>query len=140
VQKISISRFARTFAVLSRTGVPVLQTLDIVSSTSGNWLMSEATKDIQASVKRGESLVSPLHRHDIFPPMVVHMMAVGEETGALDTMLAKVADFYDAEVEDMVNAMTSLIEPLLIVVMGVVVGGILISLYLPMFNIANLIQ
>ena len=140
VQKIAISRFARTFAVLSRTGVPVLQTLDIVSSTSGNWLMSEATKDIQESVKRGESLVSPLHRHDIFPPMVVHMMAVGEETGALDTMLAKVADFYDAEVEDMVSAMTSLIEPLLIVVMGVVVGGILISLYLPMFNIANLIQ
>jgi type IV pilus assembly protein PilC len=140
VQKIAISRFARTFAVLSRTGVPVLQTLDIVSSTSGNWLMSEATKDIQASVKRGESLVSPLHRHKIFPPMVTHMMAVGEETGALDTMLAKVADFYDAEVEDTVNAMTSLIEPLLIVVMGVVVGGILISLYLPMFNIANLIQ
>ena len=140
VQKIAISRFARTFAVLSRTGVPVLQTLDIVSSTSGNWLMSEATEDIQASVKRGESLVSPLHRHEIFPPMVTHMMAVGEETGALDTMLEKVADFYDAEVEDTVNAMTSLIEPLLIVVMGVVVGGILISLYLPMFNIANLIQ
>ena len=140
VQKIAISRFARTFAVLSRTGVPVLQTLDIVSSTSGNWLMSEATKDIQESVKRGESLVAPLHRHDIFPPMVTHMMAVGEETGALDSMLAKVADFYDAEVEDTVSAMTSLIEPLLIVVMGVVVGGILISLYLPMFNIANLIQ
>jgi len=140
VQKIAISRFARTFAVLSRTGVPVLQTLDIVSSTSGNWLMSEATKDIQASVKRGDSLVAPLHKHDIFPPMVVHMMAVGEETGALDSMLAKVADFYDAEVDDTVSAMTSLIEPLLIVVMGLVVGGILISLYLPMFNIANLIQ
>jgi type IV pilus assembly protein PilC len=140
VQKVAISRFARTFAVLSRTGVPILQTLDIVSSTSGNWLMSEATRDIQASVKRGESLVAPLHRHEIFPPMVTHMMAVGEETGALDTMLAKVADFYDAEVDDTVNALTSLIEPLLIVVMGVVVGGILISLYLPMFNIANLIQ
>ena len=140
VQKIAISRFARTFAVLSRTGVPVLQTLDIVSSTSGNWLMSEATKDIQSSVKRGDSLVAPLHKHDIFPPMVTHMMAVGEETGALDSMLAKVADFYDAEVEDTVSAMTSLIEPLLIVVMGLVVGGILISLYLPMFNIANLIQ
>ncbi len=140
VQKISISRFARTFAVLSRTGVPVLQALDIVASTSGNWLVSEAAKDIQASVKRGESLVSPLHQHDIFPPMVTHMMAVGEETGALDTMLGKVADFYDTEVEDTVNALTSLIEPMLIVVMGVVVGGILISLYLPMFNIANLIQ
>lgn len=140
VQKISISRFARTFAVLSRTGVPVLQALDIVASTSGNWLVSEASKDIQASVKRGESLVSPLHQHDIFPPMVTHMMAVGEETGALDTMLGKVADFYDTEVEDTVSALTSLIEPMLIVVMGVVVGGILISLYLPMFNIANLIQ
>jgi len=140
VQKISISRFARTFAVLSRTGVPVLQALDIVASTSGNWLVSEAAKDIQASVKRGESLVSPLHQHDIFPPMVTHMMAVGEETGALDTMLGKVADFYDTEVDDTVSALTSLIEPMLIVVMGVVVGGILISLYLPMFNIANLIQ
>jgi type IV pilus assembly protein PilC len=140
VQKISISRFARTFAVLSRTGVPVLQALDIVAMTSGNWLVSEASRDIQASVKRGESLVTPLHQHDIFPPMVTHMMAVGEETGALDEMLSKVADFYDTEVDDTVNALTSLIEPLLIVVMGVVVGGILISLYLPMFNIANLMQ
>jgi len=140
VQKIAISRFSRTFAVLSRTGVPVLQALDIVAATSGNWLVSEAAKDIQASVKRGESLVSPLHQHDIFPPMVTHMMAVGEETGALDTMLSKVADFYDGEVDDTVNAITSLIEPMLITVMGVVVGGILISLYLPMFNIANLIQ
>ncbi|MEE9297927.1 MAG: type II secretion system F family protein [Acidimicrobiia bacterium] len=140
VQKVAISRFARTFSVLSRTGVPVLQALDIVSATSGNWLVSEATRDIQASVKRGDSLVAPLHDHDIFPPMVTHMMAVGEETGAIDTMLEKVADFYDSEVDDTVNALTSLIEPLLIVVMGVAVGGILIALYLPMFNIANLIQ
>jgi len=140
VQKVSISRFARTFSVLSRTGVPVLQALDIVSATSGNWLVSEATQDIRSSVKRGESLVSPLDRHDIFPPMVTHMMSVGEETGAIDTMLGKVADFYDTEVDDTVNALTSLIEPMLIVVMGVAVGGILISLYLPMFNIANLIQ
>jgi type IV pilus assembly protein PilC len=140
VQKVSISRFARTFSVLSRTGVPVLQALDIVAATSGNWLVAEATGDIQTAVKRGESLVSPLHRHEIFPPMVTHMMSVGEETGAIDTMLEKVADFYDTEVDDTVNALTSLIEPLLIVVMGIAVGGILISLYLPMFNIANLIQ
>ncbi len=140
VQKVAISRFARTFSVLSRTGVPVLQALDIVSATSGNWLVSEATRDIQTSVKRGDSLVAPLHQHDIFPPMVTHMMAVGEETGAIDTMLEKVADFYDSEVDDTVNALTSLIEPLLIVVMGLAVGGILIALYLPMFNIANLIQ
>jgi type IV pilus assembly protein PilC len=140
VQKVAISRFARTFSVLSRTGVPVLQALDIVAATSGNSMVADATADVQAAVKRGESLVSPLHRHEIFPPMVTHMMSVGEETGAIDTMLGKVADFYDNEVDDTVNALTSLIEPMLIVVMGVAVGGILISLYLPMFNIANLIQ
>lgn len=140
VQKVAISRFARTFSVLSRTGVPVLQALDIVAITAGNKMVANAVVDIQASVKRGESLAGPLHRHDVFPPMVTHMMSVGEETGALDTMLGKVSDFYDTEVDDTVNALTSLIEPLLIIVMGVAVGGILISLYLPMFNIANLIQ
>ena len=140
VQKVAISRFARTFSVLSRTGVPVLQALDIVSQTAGNSLVSEAVIDVQSSVRRGESLSAPLERHEVFPPMVTHMMAVGEETGALDAMLGKVADFYDNEVDDTVNALTSLIEPLLIIVMGVVVGGILISLYLPMFNIANLIN
>jgi type IV pilus assembly protein PilC len=140
VQKVAISRFARTMSVLSRTGVPVLQALDIVSETAGNAVVSEALTDVQESVKRGESLAGPLARHEVFPPMVTHMMAVGEETGALDAMLAKVADFYDQEVDDSVNALTSLIEPLLIVVMGVGVGGILISLYLPMFSIANLIQ
>ncbi|MEX0825175.1 MAG: type II secretion system F family protein [Acidimicrobiia bacterium] len=140
VQKVAISRFARTFSVLSRTGVPVLQALDIVAATAGNALVGQAVNDVQASVKRGESLAGPLSRHAIFPPMVTHMIAVGEETGALDTMLSKVADFYDNEVDDTVGALTSLIEPLLIVVMGLAVGGILIALYLPMFNIANLIQ
>ena len=139
-QKVAISRFARTFSVLSRTGVPVLQTLDIVAETAGNATVSDAVLEVQASVKKGESRAQPLEQHDVFPPMVTQMMAVGEETGALDAMLGKVADFYDREVEDTVNALTSLIEPILIVVMGVVVGGILISLYLPMFNIANLIQ
>ena len=140
VQKVAISRFARTMSVLSRTGVPVLQALDIVSATSGNAMVSAALRDVQESVKRGESLAGPLSRHEVFPPMVTHMMTVGEETGALDAMLAKVADFYDQEVDDSVNALTSLIEPVLIIVMGVAVGGILICLYLPMFNIANLIQ
>jgi len=140
VQKVAISRFARTFSVLSRTGVPVLQALDIVAVTAGNTMVARAVGDIQSSVKRGESLAGPLHHHDVFPPMVTHMMSVGEETGALDTMLGKVADFYDTEVDDTVNALTSLIEPLLIIVMGLAVGGILIALYLPMFNIANLIQ
>jgi type IV pilus assembly protein PilC len=140
VQKVAISRFARTMSVLSRTGVPVLQALDIVSTTAGNAMVSAALRDVQESVKRGESLAAPLGRHEVFPPMVTHMMAVGEETGALDAMLAKVADFYDQEVDDAVSALTSLIEPVLIIVMGVVVGGILICLYLPMFNIGNLVQ
>jgi type IV pilus assembly protein PilC len=140
VQKVAISRFARTLSVLSRTGVPVLQALEIVATTAGNSMISDAVADIQGSVKRGESLSRPLEKHEVFPPMVTQMIAVGEETGALDAMLEKVADFYDAEVDDTVNALASLIEPILIVVMGVAVGGILICLYLPMFNIANLIQ
>lgn len=138
--KTAISRFSRTFAVLSRTGVPVLQTLDIVADTTGNAKVERALAEVKSSVREGESLASPLARHPVFPPMVVQMMTVGEETGALDTMLSKVADFYDREVDAMVNAMTSLIEPLLIVVMGVTVGGILISLYLPMFNLASLVS
>ena len=140
VQKVAISRFSRTMSVLSRTGVPVLQALDIVAATAGNALVAEALRDVQESVKRGESLAGPLARHEVFPPMVTHMMAVGEETGALDAMLGKVADFYDQEVDAAVSALTSLIEPILIVVMAVAVGGILISLYLPMFNIASLIK
>jgi type IV pilus assembly protein PilC len=140
VQKVAISRFARTFSVLSRTGVPVLQSLDIVSLTAGNAMVSDALQDVKAAVKRGEPLAAPLQKHTVFPPMVTNMMAVGEETGALDAMLAKVADFYDQEVDDSVSAITSLIEPILIVVMGLAVGGILISLYLPMFNIAKLIR
>lgn len=140
VRKVAMSRFARTMAVLSRTGVPVLQALDIVSETAGNVLIADAVRDVRDSVKRGESLAAPLTRHEVFPPMVTQMMSVGEETGALDSMLSKVSQFYDQEVDDAVSAMTSLIEPLLIVVMGVVVGGILICLYLPMFNIGSLIQ
>ncbi len=125
--------------MLSRTGVPILQAIDIVSDTANNAVLSQALSDVKTSVKSGEALTAPLGRHPIFPPMVVQMMAVGEETGALDTMLGKVSDFYDSEVNATVDALTSLIEPLLIIVMGVTVGGILISLYLPMFNIASLI-
>ncbi len=137
--KAAISRFSRTFSVLSRTGVPILQAIDIVSATANNAVLASALGDVKTSVKAGESLTGPLDRHAVFPPMVVQMMAVGEETGALDTMLGKVSDFYDAEVNAAVDALTSLIEPLLIIVMGVTVGGILVALYLPMFNIASLI-
>ncbi len=137
--KTALSRFSRTLAVLSRTGVPILQAIDIVAETSGNRLVAKALDEVKESVRSGESLAAPLSRHDVFPPMVVQMMTVGEETGEIDAMLAKVADFYEREVEDTVSALTSLIEPLLIVVMGVTVGGILIALYLPIFNIAGLV-
>ncbi len=125
--------------MLSRTGVPILQALDIVADTSGNELVARALDEVKDSVRSGESLAAPLTRHNVFPPMVVQMMTVGEETGEVDAMLAKVADFYEREVDDTVAALTSLIEPLLIVVMGVTVGGILIALYLPIFNIAGLV-
>lgn len=135
--KTALSRFSETLGVLGRSGVPILQALDIVADTSGNAVLSRAILDVKASVREGESIAEPLTRHKVFPPMVVQMMAVGEETGALDTMLKKVSDFYRREVNDTVDALTSLLEPLLIIVMGVTVGGILIALYLPIFNLAS---
>ncbi len=140
VRKSALARFSRTLAALTRSGVPILESLDIVAETSGNHVVSVAVRDTQQAVKGGDSLARPLEQHEVFPPMVVQMMAVGEETGALDEMLDKIADFYDQEVEATVDALTSLIEPLLIVVMGIVVGGMIISLYLPMFNIIKLIK
>ena len=130
----------RSQPVLLRSGVPILEALEITSETVGNDVASRAIKDVQKGVKQGESIARPLEAHPVFPAMVVQMMAVGEETGALDEMLDKIADFYDQEVEATVDALTSLIEPLLIVVMGVCVGGMVISLYLPMFNIIKLIK
>jgi type IV pilus assembly protein PilC len=140
VRKTALARYSRTLSALVRSGVPILESLDIVAETAGNNVVATAVYDTQAAVKRGEPLSKKLEDHPVFPPMVVQMMAVGEETGALDEMLDKIADFYDAEVEATVDALTSLIEPLLIVVMGVCVGGMVIALYLPMFNIIKLIK
>jgi type IV pilus assembly protein PilC len=139
-RKTALARFGRTLSALVRAGVPILESLDIVCDTAGNWVVAEAVRDAAQHVRRGEPISRRLEDHAVFPPMVVQMMAVGEETGALDEMLDKIADFYDAEVEATVNAMTSLIEPLLIVVMGICIGGMIIALYLPMFNIINLIK
>ena len=133
--KTALARFSRSLAALVRAGVPILDALEIVSETAGNTVVAEAVADTQAAVKAGESLAKPLEAHPVFPPMVTQMIAVGEETGALDELLEKIADFYDAEVEATVDALTSLIEPLLIVVMGVTVGGMVIALYMPMFSI-----
>jgi len=140
VHKTAITRFARTLAVLMRSGVPILEALGITAETVNNTVVENAVKDTQEAVKTGESMSKPLAQHAIFPPMVVQMLAVGEETGAVDEMLEKVADFYDQEIEATVNALTSLLEPLLIVVMGGAVGGMVVALYMPMFNIINLIE
>jgi type IV pilus assembly protein PilC len=133
--KTALARFSRSLAALVRAGVPILDALEIVAETAGNTIVAEAVADTQAAVKSGESLARPLEAHPVFPPMVVQMIAVGEETGALDELLEKIADFYDSEVEATVDALTSLIEPLLIVVMGISVGGMVIALYMPMFSI-----
>jgi type IV pilus assembly protein PilC len=135
VHKTALARFSRSLSALVRSGVPILDALDIVADTAGNAVMAKAVIDTQAAVKAGEPLSKPLEAHPVFPPMVVQMMAVGEETGALDELLEKIADFYDDEVEATVDALTSLIEPLLIVTMGVTVGAMVIALYMPMFNI-----
>ena len=140
VQKTALARFSRTLGSLTRAGVPILESLEIVAETAGNSVVAAAVLDTQRAVKGGDSIARPLEQHEVFPPMVVQMMAVGEETGALDEMLDKIADFYEQEVAATVDALTSLIEPMLIVIMGIVVGGMIISLYLPLFNIIKLIK
>jgi type IV pilus assembly protein PilC len=138
--KTALARFSRSLAALVRSGVPILDALEIVSETAGNTIVGDAVADTQAAVKSGESLARPLEAHPVFPPMVTQMIAVGEETGALDELLEKIADFYDAEVEATVDALTSLIEPLLIVFMGIAVGGMVVALYMPMFSIIGKID
>lgn len=140
MRKIAIARFTRNFANMVSSGVPILQALSVVGETSGNWVIAQATDRIAEAVRQGQSLAVPLAKEPVFPPMVVQMMAVGEDAGSLETMLAKVADFYDAEVQATTEALTSLIEPLLIAFLGVVVGGMVVALYLPIFNIATAVQ
>ena len=138
--KVALARFASTLGMLLRAGVPILQALDNVKETVNNRVIADAIDDVKTSVQEGESIAKPLGKHKVFPPMVVQMMAVGEETGAVDTMLDKVAQFYNNEVTASVEALTSLIEPLLIAFIGAAVGAAVIALYMPMFNIINLIE
>lgn len=138
--KVALARFSSTLGMLLRAGVPILQALDNVKETVNNRVIADAVDDVKASVREGESIAKPLGKHKVFPPMVVQMLAVGEETGAVDTMLDKVAEFYNNEVTATVEALTSLIEPLLIAIIGGMVGAAVIALYMPMFNIINLIQ
>jgi type IV pilus assembly protein PilC len=138
--KVALARFSSTLGMLLRAGVPILQALDNVKETVNNRVIADAVDDVKSSVREGESIAKPLAKHKVFPPMVVQMLAVGEETGAVDTMLDKVAEFYNNEVTATVAALTSLIEPLLIAIIGGMVGAAVIALYMPMFSIINLIQ
>src|SRR3990172_216229 len=138
--KVALARFSATLGMLLRAGVPILQALDNVKDTVNNKVISIAVEDVKNSVREGESIAKPLGKHKVFPPMIVQMMAVGEETGAVDTMLSKVSEFYNNEVTATVDALTSLIEPLLIAFIGGAVGAAVIALYMPMFNVINIIK
>jgi type IV pilus assembly protein PilC len=139
-QKIALSRFARNLGTMMKSGVPILQSLDIVADTTGNVVLGRAVRDVQESVRTGEALAKPLENHKVFPPMVVQMMAVGEDTGALDTMLMKISEFYDQQVEATTESLTALIEPLMIAFLGAVVGSMIVALYMPIFKIFDLIK
>jgi type IV pilus assembly protein PilC len=140
IRKSAISRFSRTLATLISSGVPILDALDITARASGNRVIHDAIKKSVLSIAEGETITQPLKQCGVFPPMVTQMISVGEKTGGLDDMLSKIADFYDEEVDAAVAAMTSVIEPVIIVFMGAAIGGILISMYLPMFEIIGKIQ
>ncbi len=140
IQKIALARFSRTLATLISSGVPILQAIDITGKTSGNSVIEEAMVDVKESVRSGEPLARPLTRAAVFPPMVTHMISIGEETGALDSMLNKIADFYETEVDAAVKSLTSIIEPIMMMFVGGLVGLIVISMYLPMFNMMNLVK
>ena len=138
--KIAISRFARNFGTLLSVGIPVMQALSVVGATTGNAVISEALKDVQASVRDGLPMSAPLTKHSVFPRMVTQMMEVGEESGQISQMLEKIADFYDREVDDAAESLTAALEPIMVLFMGALIGGMVICLYLPMFSVYENIQ
>ena len=138
--KTAMSKFSRTLGTLLSAGVPILGALEITGDTTGNMVVTKALEEVRAGVKEGETIARPLTQAEIFPPMVTQMIAIGEETGALDVMLAKVSDFYDSEVNAAMDSFASIIEPVLLVVLGVAVGSIVIALYLPIFKVITLIK
>ena len=137
IRKTAVARFSRTLGTMMSSGVPILESLELVAKTAGNAVIEDAIMKARASLSEGKTLAEPLEETGVFPGMVTQMISVGEQTGAMDTMLSKIADFYEDEVDVAVDTMTSLIEPLLMVFLGVVVGGLVIALYLPIFSIAG---
>jgi type IV pilus assembly protein PilC len=136
-RKIAVARFSRTLGTLVSSGVPILDGLNIVSKTAGNKVIETAILNARNSIREGETIAEPLSRSNIFPPMVIQMISVGESTGALDSMLTKIAEFYEDEVDVAVSNLTSMLEPLLMIFLGVVIGGVVIAMYLPIFNMAS---
>jgi len=140
IQKVALARFARTLGTLSAAGVPILQSLEITANSSGNWVVENALLKSRDAIRQGSPIYKPLESEPVFPAMVTRMISVGEETGDLDGMLTKIAEFYESEVDAAVKSLTSIIEPLMIVVVGGIVGGIIVAMYLPMFQIFELIE
>ncbi|HEX6089475.1 MAG TPA: type II secretion system F family protein [Gemmatimonadales bacterium] len=140
IRKSAVSRFTRTLGTLISSGVSILDGLEITAKTSGNRVVHDAVMESRQSIAGGETIAAPLERSKVFPPMVISMIAVGEQTGGLDEMLSKIADFYDEEVDVAVSALLSLMEPVMIVVLGVIVGGMVIAMYLPIFDMMNAVQ
>jgi len=140
IRKVSVARFTRTFGTLVSSGVPILEGLRITARTAGNRVVEKAVMQCRAAVTAGKTLSEPLKASGVFPPMVTQMISVGEQTGALDAMLSKIADFYDDEVDTAVGALTALLEPLMIVFLGVVIGGLVVAMYLPIFRLVTLIK
>lgn len=140
VQKVALARWSRTLSALLAAGVPLLQALEITGKTAGNAVVEDAMDDIRASVRSGGAISAPMKSADIFPPMVTHMVGVGEETGALDTMLSKIADFYEDQVAAAVKSLTSILEPVMLVVVGGIVGFVVIAMYMPMFKLYDQIK
>jgi type IV pilus assembly protein PilC len=140
IKKASIARFSRTLSTLLSSGVPILDAMETTAKTAGNSVIEAAIMTSRASISEGETISGPLSKEKVFPPMVVQMISIGEATGGLDDMLAKIADFYDAEVDTAVENLTAALEPVIMVFLGVVIGGIVISMYLPIFKIATLIK
>jgi len=140
IRKVAITKFSRTLGSLIKGGVSILESLEVVALTANNRVIEKAIMDSRVSIREGERIADPLRQSGVFPPMVVQMIAIGEETGSLDEMLSKISEFYDREVSTAISTMTSLIEPILILFLGVVVGGILISMFLPIFSLSGVIK
>ena len=134
-----MGKFTRTLSTLIRSGVPILGSLEIVSKTAGNRVIEIAVDQVRTNVKEGEPIAEPLARSGVFPPMVVRMISVGEQTGELEKMLTKIADFYDEQVDTAVSGLTSLIEPLIIAFLGIIIGGLVICMFLPILQISSLV-